>query len=161
MLCLGAVVALVMHHVARSSLRWRFVSAWDLVDRLWRDSLGFSDVFGRLNDFAEAYVLLYEIEHEIRDLIHDVYDDGELSEVLNAMLASARRPAAEVVEELQHLVKQKGTIPAVGKAMRLLRAELSGRLESLEDFTFAQYRNPHLLTVGTALFRDDQPWVSS
>jgi len=41
-----------------------------------------SDVFGRLNDFAEAFVLLYEIEHEIRDLIHDVYDDKELSEVL-------------------------------------------------------------------------------
>ena len=100
-----------------------------------------SDVLGRLNDFAEAFVLLYEIEHEIRDLIRDVYDDGELSEVLNAMLASARRPAAEVVDELQQLVKQQGTIPAVGKAMRLLRAELSERLESLEDFTFAQYRS--------------------
>ncbi len=31
-----------------------------------------ADVFGRLNDFAEAFVLLFEIEHEIRDLIRDV-----------------------------------------------------------------------------------------
>ncbi len=99
-----------------------------------------ADVFGRLNDFAEAFVLLYEIEHEIRDLIHDVYDDGELAEVLEAMMASANRPAAKVVAELKQVIEERGTIPAVGKAIRLLRAGGAGRLESLEDFTFAQYR---------------------
>ncbi len=99
-----------------------------------------ADVFGRLNDFAEAFVLLYEIEHEIRDLIHDVYDNDELAEVLDTMMASANRPAAEVVEELKQVIEERGTIPAVGKAIRLLRSGGSGRLESLEDFTFAQYR---------------------
>ena len=99
-----------------------------------------ADVFGRLNDFAEAFVLLYEIEHEIRDLIHDVYDDGELAKVLEAMMASANRQAAEVVDELKQVIKERGTIPAVGKAIRLLCSGGSRRLESLEDFTFAQYR---------------------
>jgi len=99
-----------------------------------------ADVFGRQNDFAEAFVLLYEIEHEIRDLIHDVYDDGELAEVLEVMMASANRPAAEAVEELKQVIKEQGTIPAVGKAIRLLRSGGFGRLEALEDFTFAQYR---------------------
>ena len=100
-----------------------------------------ADVFGRLNDFAEAFVLLYEIEHEIRDLIHDVYSDEELSEVLSAMMVSATREAKQVVEELKQVLDEKGKIPAVGKAIRLLRTGLGSRpLERLEDFTFAQYR---------------------
>lgn len=99
-----------------------------------------ADVFGRLNDFAEAFVLLYEIEHEVRDLIHDVYNEDELAEVLEAMMASTNRPAAEVVDELKQVIEEQGTIPAVGKAIRLLRSGGSGRLETLEDFTFAQYR---------------------
>lgn len=99
-----------------------------------------SDVLGRLNDFAEAFVLLYEIEHEIRDLIRNLYDDGELANVLEAMMASLNRPAAEAVEELKQVIEERGTIPAVGKAIRLLRSGVSGRVECLEDFTFAQYR---------------------
>jgi hypothetical protein len=100
-----------------------------------------SDVFGRLNDFAEAFVLLYEIEHEIRDLIHEVYDDGELRQVLEAMMASAGRPVMEAVEELKQVIEERGTIPAVGKAIKLLRSVGTGRLESLEDFSFSQYRS--------------------
>ena len=100
-----------------------------------------ADVFGRLNDFAEAFVLLYEIEHEIRDLIHDVYSDEELTEVLDAMTVSATREAKQVTEELKQVLDEKGKIPAVGKAIRLLRTGLGSRpLERLEDFTFAQYR---------------------
>lgn len=99
-----------------------------------------SDVLGRLNDFAEAFVILYEIEHEIRDLIRDVYSDEELSEVLEAMTASANRPAVEVVAELKQVIEENGNMPAVGKAIRLLRSGGSTRLQVLEDFTFAQYR---------------------
>ncbi len=47
-----------------------------------------ADVFGRLNDFAEAFVLLYEIEHEIRDLICDVCDDS----TVNRMIAELKLP---------------------------------------------------------------------
>ena len=69
-----------------------------------------------------------------------VAEDRELAEVLEAMMASTNRPAAEVVDELKQVIKEQGTIPAVGKAIRLLRSGGSGRLETLEDFTFAQYR---------------------
>lgn len=100
-----------------------------------------SDVFGRLTDFAEAFVLLYEIEHEIRDLIHDVYNDAELKQVLEAMMASTNRPAIEVVTELRQVIEERGAIPAVGKAIKLLRAGSDGRLENLEDFSFSQYRS--------------------
>jgi hypothetical protein len=99
-----------------------------------------SDVFGRLNDFAEAFVLLYEIEHEIRDLIHDVYSDEELTEALQAMLASANKPAIKVVEELKAIIDEQGTIPAIGKAIKLLSSGGSSCLESLEECTFTQYR---------------------
>ena len=109
-----------------------------------KDLLGIltiSDVFARLNDFAEAFVLLYEIEHEIRDLIHDVYSEEELSEVLEAMMVSATREAKEVTAELKQVIDEHGNILAVGKAIRLLRSGQSSRqLERLEDFTFAQYR---------------------
>ena len=44
-----------------------------------------SDVLGRLMDFAEAFVLLFEIEHEIRDLIRDVADEAELQAMIGAM----------------------------------------------------------------------------
>lgn len=99
-----------------------------------------SDALGRLNDFAEAFVLLYEIEHEIRDLIHDVYNDEELRDVLETITASANREAIQVVAELKDVIEQQGKFPAVGKAIRLLRSGISGQLEKLEDFTFAQYR---------------------
>ncbi len=47
--------------------------------------LSVSDVFGRLNDFAEAFVLLFEIEHEIRDLIHDLVDAKGLGLMISEM----------------------------------------------------------------------------
>jgi hypothetical protein len=58
--------------------------------------LGIADVFGRLNDFAEAFVLLYEIEHEIRDLIGDVCDGGTMDRMIEEMNlpANSRRPAS-------------------------------------------------------------------
>lgn len=54
-----------------------------------------ADVFGRLNDFAEAFVLLYEIEHEIRDLIRDVCDCELLGTMISEMNLppNARRPS--------------------------------------------------------------------
>jgi hypothetical protein len=58
-----------------------------------------ADVFGRLNDFAEAFVLLYEIEHEIRDLIHDVCDDSTIDRLIAELRLppNSRRP--ECLEE--------------------------------------------------------------
>lgn len=58
-----------------------------------------ADVFGRLNDFAEAFVLLYEIEHEIRDLIRDVCDATTVLRLIEELKLppNARRP--EDIEE--------------------------------------------------------------
>jgi hypothetical protein len=57
--------------------------------------LSIADVLGRLNDFAEAFVLVYEIEHEIRDLIRDVCDESRLESLIAAMQLppDARRPS--------------------------------------------------------------------
>ena len=58
-----------------------------------------ADVFGRLNDFAEAFVLLYEIEHEIRDLIRDVVDESGLAELIsNMQLPPNSKPPATLEE---------------------------------------------------------------
>ena len=53
-----------------------------------------SDVFGRLNDFAEAFVVLYEIEHDIRDLIEMVATGEKLQQLVEKMSLpdNSRRP---------------------------------------------------------------------
>lgn len=58
-----------------------------------------ADVFGRLNDFAEAFVILYEIEHEIRDLIHDVVDDLRLAELIATMQCPPNTRPPKALEE--------------------------------------------------------------
>lgn len=98
-----------------------------------------SDALGRLNDFAEAFVLIYEIEHEIRDMIRDVYTEEELNEAIETMLESENRQANQVVDELKQVMDQQGNIPAVGKAIKQLRTGYSRSVKKLEDFTFSQY----------------------
>lgn len=58
-----------------------------------------ADVLGRLMDFAEAFVLLYEIEHEIRDLIRDVADKAALREMVDAMHLPPNARPPESLEE--------------------------------------------------------------
>jgi len=99
-----------------------------------------ADVFGRLNDFAEAFVLIYEIEHELRDVIRDVYPQDELNELLESLSASQNRKTNETVDGLKRVMNEQGPISEVGKAIKLLQASTSRHLDSLEDFTFAQYR---------------------
>jgi CBS domain-containing protein len=57
--------------------------------------LSIADVLGRLNDFAEAFVLVYEIELEVRDLIRDVCDELRLQSLIAAMYLPPheRRPS--------------------------------------------------------------------
>jgi hypothetical protein len=58
--------------------------------------LSIADVLGRLNDFAEAFVLIYEIEHEVRDLICDVCDETKLQELIASIQLppDSKRPTA-------------------------------------------------------------------
>lgn len=58
-----------------------------------------ADVFGRLNDFAEAFVLLFEIEHEIRDLICDVLDEAGLAAMIAGMNLPPNTPRPSRLEE--------------------------------------------------------------
>jgi hypothetical protein len=58
-----------------------------------------ADVFGRLNDFAEAFVLLYEIEYEMRDLIRDLVDAAGLAAMIAAMHLPPGTTAPATLEE--------------------------------------------------------------
>jgi hypothetical protein len=103
-----------------------------------------SDALGRLNDYAEAFVLIYEIEHEIRDLISDLYSAGELAAQLQAITASAAGPAEAVCEELKQVQQEigsKSAVQAIGKAIKLLTRPPGTRpVVNLEDLGFSQYK---------------------
>ena len=57
-----------------------------------RGVLTTSDVFGRLTDFAEAFVLLYEIELDLRDVIQMVLPRAELEAVFQELSPPNSRP---------------------------------------------------------------------
>jgi len=114
--------------------------------------LTISDIYGRLNDFAEAFVLISEIEHEIRDLFRDLYPGEELGRVMEAISDQSGAPEARATEALGELLHGESPLVKGQDAMRKIRFAI-GQLEklsrqrerarivrSLEDFTFAQYR---------------------
>ncbi len=68
-------------------------------DRELLGVLCIADVLGRLNDFAEAFVILYEIEHEIRDLISDVCDEVALNAMIATMQLPPNSPRPQKLEE--------------------------------------------------------------
>ena len=57
-----------------------------------RGVLTTSDVFGRLMDFAEAFVLLYEIEHDLRDTITMVFGEDQLGKTIQKLSPTDGRP---------------------------------------------------------------------
>ena len=59
-----------------------------------------SDVFGRLTDFAEAFVLLYEIELDLRDVIQMVLSAAELQAVFQELSPPNSRPV-QSLEDFQ------------------------------------------------------------
>jgi len=110
--------------------------------------LSISDVFGRLNDFAEAFVLLFEIEHEIRDVIQDVYTSEELTKVFEKIAMGDSWPARQAAETLGRILDKdppmvtgKKNIEAANFAMHYIQEGVQSRpIAELKDFTFAQYR---------------------
>ena len=98
-----------------------------------------SDVLGRLNDFAEAFVLIYEIEQELRLLIADLYTDEELSDVLTGMATTDARPVTKVIGKLKEVVDEHGEGGAIKSAINLLRSHVPKPLSSVEEFNFVQY----------------------
>lgn len=51
-----------------------------------------ADVFGRLNDFAEAFVLLYEVELDLRELIERDYSNGQLNQLFKDLSPDKGKP---------------------------------------------------------------------
>lgn len=110
--------------------------------------LTISDVLGRLNDFAEAFVVLFEIETEIRDLFRDVYPGDELSGVFAALSKKSSGPEVAAYKSLLALID--GDPPKItddwqsqkirNAANVLQKASQPRPISNLEDFTFAQYR---------------------
>lgn len=112
-----------------------------------RDVLGIltiADVWGRLNDFAEAFVLLYEIEHELRDLIQDVVSDDDLSGLIENMNlpTNARIPQALVdftFAQYRGLICDKSNWPrfeeVFGRPRDLVNADL-GTINDLRNTVF-------------------------
>lgn len=103
-----------------------------------------ADVFGRLNDFAEAFVILYEIEHEIRDLIRDVVDEPGLAALIdNIQLPPNSRPIKSLEEftfnQYKSLICTRSNWPlfeAVFGTMReLVDADL-GEINELRNIVF-------------------------
>jgi hypothetical protein len=92
-----------------------------------------ADVFGRLNDFAEAFVLIYEIEHEVRDLITEITKDAGLSPLIaNMKLPENTRPLRLVTDftfdQYRGLICAKANWPTFEAAFS------SGREVVDEDF---------------------------
>ena len=110
--------------------------------------LSITDVLGRLNDFAEAFVLLYEIEHEIRDLILDVFPEEELSKIIEGLSDKSDSPEETAFNGLKQLIDGESapiSDKKLGKTIQfaanlLQRASQSRPITDLKDFTFAQYR---------------------
>ena len=55
-----------------------------------------ADVFSRLNDFAEAFVLIHEIEVSLRRLIQEVLGTDGLSQVLNDLNSQKRSQGVQI-----------------------------------------------------------------
>jgi CBS domain-containing protein len=111
--------------------------------------LSLSDIHARLNDFAEAFVLLFEIEHEIRDIFRDVYTDDELEAVLRRLSQGSTEPEARAADNLQQLIEgdaamltEDRVVTPIRKALNLLRKASQPRpMGDLADLTYGHYRS--------------------
>ena len=113
--------------------------------------LTLTDIYGRLNDFAEAFVLIFEIEREIRDLFRDLYSPEELLRLMKELSDSSGEPESRAAEALQRLVEGDlaADVPpadakmiafAIGHMTKAARLKARSRtVGKLEDFSFTQY----------------------
>lgn len=112
--------------------------------------LTITDIYGRLNDFAEALVLIYEIEHEICDLFRELYTPAELDILMKELSDSSGEPEEQAAEALRKLIEGESPVItgaaaktisfAVGQMTKAARQKARSRaVKELEDFSFAQY----------------------
>jgi len=97
-----------------------------------------ADVFGRLNDFAEAFVLIYEIEHEVRDLITEITGDTGLPPLIaNMKLPENTRPLKLVTDftfdQYRGLICCKANWPCFEKAFPSIREVIDEDFKQVTD----------------------------
>jgi hypothetical protein len=97
-----------------------------------------ADVHGRLNDFAEAFVLLYEIEHEIRDLVRDVVDEAGLAQLIAGMQLPPNSKAPKELEDFtfnqyKSLICTKGNWPQFEPVFDTLRELVNADFGEVND----------------------------
>lgn len=97
-----------------------------------------SDVFGRLNDFAEAFVLLYEIELDLRDMISDVLDADKLKSICNEFTQSTP-PLRKLAEQLYDEFDQAVTPERLEPIMAEMSPENTRPIRSLSELSFGHY----------------------
>lgn len=106
--------------------------------------LSLSDCFGRLNDFAEAFVILYEIEHEIRDLIRDVVDEEGLAELMSRMQIPPNSKPPKILEEFtfnqyKSLICTKSNWPAFEPVFDTMRELVDADFGEVNDLRNAVF----------------------
>jgi CBS domain-containing protein len=106
-----------------------------------------SDVLGRLNDFAEAFVLISEIEHSIRDLIKEIYSEEELAGLLESFSTKtgdleeyASKGLETVLEGTKPKLEADWQIRAIRQAIKVFKKSSGNRnVTSIKDLSFSQY----------------------
>jgi CBS domain len=97
-----------------------------------------ADVFGRLSDFAEAFVLIYEIEHEVRDLITATTGEAGLPPLIaNMKLRENTRPLRAVTDftfdQYRGLICAKANWPTFETAFNCIREVIDKDFKQITD----------------------------
>ena len=96
-----------------------------------------ADVFGRLTDFAEAFVLLYEIELDLRDLIQSVYSEEQLTKLFEE-LSPEKAPPVRALHDLAfghyvQTISNRGRWPDFEPALKTSREAVTADLRNINE----------------------------
>jgi hypothetical protein len=102
-----------------------------------------ADVFGRLTDFAEAFVLLYEIELDLRDLFVSVYSPEQLNQLFEQLSPENAPPIralhdmsfSQYVQVISNRDRWQGFEPVLKTSREAANADLR-RINELRNTVF-------------------------
>jgi CBS domain-containing protein len=100
--------------------------------------LAVADVFARLNDFAEAFVLIYEVEQEVRDLIVEMVTEAGLPPLIaNMKVPENTRPLQSVkdftFDQYRGLICCKANWPSFERAFTSVREVVDEDFKQVSD----------------------------
>lgn len=97
--------------------------------------LSVKDIFSRLSEFAEAFVLLYEIEHDVRNLIHALTTETDLKTMIAAMGHDLNGHAPKTLEDFTFSQYRQLVCDVKSNWEHFARAFHSSREVAQNDFT--------------------------